>query len=171
MRRILALVALLALAGCRGGGFLPAHSDQDSPSGSTAGKLSLSLDARQQGGDYRLLLAAPSAEDLYQVAGTLLYDPQRYEVVAVESGGGLGDPTQSYFVSGETEQGRLRFAYTKRFWGEGASGPVSLMAIRVRPLSAFRLGDFQLDQRSGMLRVRNSRRDSFSVSVSYGEAK
>src|SRR4051812_11195913 len=120
------IILLVLLAGCGGGHRAPSGSSQTpAPGGSgnsptpnaDAGSVRLVLDAKPDGGEWRVNLRAPGASDLYQVGGTLAFDTTKYQVVAVEAGGGLGQPDTSYFVGQETEPGRVAFAYTKRYWG------------------------------------------------------
>jgi hypothetical protein len=167
MRRWIAFISLFFLVGCSGGA--AGSRLHTNPGGSvapaTAGALKLSLSAAPEGGGYRLMLAAPSAQDLYQIAGAVKYDPQRYDLRTVEAGGGLGGPEDCYFVSGETTTGRIAFAYTKKLYGPGASGSVNLLCLRVTPKAGFSLADFSLDLTPGKLLARNSKKQVFAASV------
>ena len=175
MRNSIWIVVTLCLAacaaGCRGNSAavnLPA-SGGSNPAGGQANTVRLTLDAKQEAGDYRLILSAPNASDLYQLAGTLVYDPQRYTLQRVEAGGGLGGPEASYLFDGEHTAGRHAFAYTKRYAGPGANGAVSLLHFIVVPLQGkFKLDDFKLDTTAGQLKVRDSKKHDFSVSVTRG---
>jgi hypothetical protein len=173
MRRSIILISLVVLTGCAGGAMHPrvgpgATAGPDGPGSGqakTAGELQLQLSAAAEGGAYRLMLSAPNAADIYQIAGTLAYDTSRYTLIATEAGGGLGGPEAAYFLAGETAQGRIAFAYTKRAYGPGASGGVNLLSVRVTPNAGFSLGDFSLDTSAGRLLVRNSKKQAFAVSV------
>lgn len=176
MRKLIWLIAALSTlalgASCRTTG---AALNPHTPAGNgataagEAGDIRLALSAQPEGGDYRLILAAPNAADLYQVGGTLVYDPQRYSIVRVEAGGGLGDPQTSYFFDGEQAPGRHGFAYTKRYAEAGASGPVSLLHFIVHPLgSRFNLDDFTLATRELPLKARDSKKHDFRVTLTRG---
>lgn len=117
----------------------------------------------------RLMLAARDATDLYQVAGTLSYDPARYDLLNVEAGGGLGGPEDCYFVGGETVQGRVAFAYTKRWHGAGAQGSVNLLSVVIAPRRAFSLADFSVDTGPGQLLLRNSAKQAFAPTVEVAQ--
>jgi hypothetical protein len=167
MRLAFALVLLLILTGC-GGGSASRSGNPNRPNGGVsdaAGTVKLTLDAEEQGGEWRVNLRAPQATDLYQVAGTLTFDALKYEVVAVEAGGGLGQPEDSYFVGRETEPGRVAFAYTKRYHGSGVSGDTWLVSLRVRPTGKFNAADFKLLQGERQLTARDSRKRRMTVTV------
>src|SRR5688572_28815146 len=133
MRLAFCIFFLLILTACGKGAAPRQQGSGDAPPEGTAGSVRLVLDAEQDGSQWRVNLRAPGARDLYQVGGTLAFDPLKYDVVAVEAGGGLGQPDSSYFAGQETEPGRVSFAYTRRYWGEGASGDLWLVSLRVRP--------------------------------------
>lgn len=174
MRFALILSILVLLASCGGGHRTVRGGQQDLLPGSNragqpapnpdAGSVKLTLTSEQDGSDWRVNLMAPSASDLYQVGGTLTFDSTRYEVVAVEAGGGLGQPEDSYFVGQETSPGRVSFAYTKRFYGAGNSGKLWLLSLRVHPKGSFSAADFKLDQNQKLL-ARDSRKRVMKVEV------
>jgi hypothetical protein len=156
MRLGLIVSLLLLLASCGGGHAAPRGGQQDQLPGSgatggqptpnpDAGSVRVTLTADQDGSDWRVNLIAPSASDLYQIGGTIAFDSSKYAVVAVEAGGGLGQPDNSYFVGKETSPGRVAFAYTKRFYGAGANGKLWLVSLRVHPKGSFSAADFKLD--------------------------
>jgi hypothetical protein len=168
MRLALIVSLLLILASCGGGGSRPRTGQPDAPAGGVqqpgqpqpdpaAGSLRVTLTSEQDGNDWRVTLTAPSASDLYQIGGTLAFDSAKYEVVSIEAGGGLGQPGDSYFVGKESSPGKVGFAYTKRYWGSGASGKLALVSLRVRPVGAFSLTDFKLDPAAKLL-ARDSQR-------------
>src|SRR5688500_16125138 len=141
---LITLTLLLVLAGCGGGGSR-ARGGQPAAPGTVqqpgqpqadpaAGSLRVSLTAEQEGSDWRVNLIAPAASDLYQIGGTLAFDSAKYEIVTIEARGGLGQPGDSYFVGKESAPGKVSFAYTKRYWGNGAIGKLSLVTLRVRPV-------------------------------------
>ena len=167
MKRYVMLLALLLLVGCQAGSAL---HDPPQEQSAPALKLGLRLTAEQSGGDWRVLLTAPNASDLYQIAGTLRYDPARYDVLGVEAGGGLGGFEDCYFLSGEPVPGSIAFAYTKRRHGAGAGGDVTLLAVRVSPRGAFRVADFELDSAPGALVARDSAKRNFDIAVA-GEVR
>ncbi|MCC7478587.1 hypothetical protein IT575_09035 [bacterium] len=164
----LCALTLLLLCSCGGNGAkAPASGTQGNAGGNQsppAREIALSLSARPEGQNWRVTLAAPLARDLYQFAGSISYDNTRYEVLAAEAGGGLGDPSQALYVSGEPEPGRLDFAYTRRMAGPGMDGNLNLYSIVVRPLSndpadaAAVAADFQLDLSPERIKARDSRR-------------
>ena len=170
MRLGLLISLLLLLASC-GGGQRVRSGQQDQLPGQApgypqpnpdAGSVHLTLTADDEGGQWRVNLVAPSASDLYQVGGTLAFDSSKYSVVAVEAGGGLGQPADSYFVGQETSPGRVAFAYTKRYWGNGASGKLWLVSLRVKPTGTFSLADFKLDPDAKLL-ARDSKKRVMQV--------
>jgi hypothetical protein len=167
---LLALLAAGLLGGCRtGAAVLTPQGGSNQPGVAEAGELNLTLGAQAEGSQYRLVLSAPNASDLYQVGGTLVYDPQRYEIDRVEAGGGLGTPQNSYLVNGEKTPGRLGFAYTKRFAGPGANGQVSLLHFVVIPRRGrFQLADFTLATADAPLKARDSKKHDFRVTVTRG---
>lgn len=172
------LCSLLLLAGCGGKSSTPAASGPGNgpavtpvPAGE-AGSVQLKLSAAQEGGNWRLILSAPEAADLYQLAGTLLYDPARYAIRRVEAGGGLGDPRESYFLDSEARPGERGFAYTRRYAGPGASGNTSLIHFIIEPVSGrFDLADFTLSTAEMPLKVRDSKKHDFSVSITRAEVQ
>ena len=88
----------------------------------------------------------------------------------MHAGGGLGKPPEAYFVWGERTPGRLDFAYTKRFYGPGATGTVPLLSVRVSTRAGFSLGDFTLDTAAGTLLARDSAKREFGVTLA-GEVR
>lgn len=161
MRLAFPVLILLLIAGCGKGAGAPRQQGSQ-PAGDSAGSVRLTLTAEEAAGEWRVNLHAPGASDLYQVAGTLAFDPLKYDVVAVEAGGGLGQPDRSYFAGQETAPGRVAFAYTQRYWGEGSRGDLWLVSLRVRPRGEFRLGDFTLDRESRLL-ARDSKKRALQV--------
>ncbi len=170
MRTLFLSCFLFVLAGCAGGQ-LHSRLEPGAPAGTgagqavTAGAVRLGLSASAEGGQYRVMLSAPQAGDVYQIAGTLKYNAARYTLTATEAGGSLGGPEAAYFVAGETAPGQIAFAYTKRQYGPGASGSLNLLSVRVTPRSGFSLGDFSLDTAPGRLLVRNSKKQAFAVTL------
>jgi hypothetical protein len=171
MRIVLLLAVALLLAACGGGSGSRTNQNNgavppvaDAPGGDAAGRVTLALSAARDGELWRVNLKAPQATDLYQVGGTLAFDGGKYEVESIEAGGGLGQPATSYFIGQETAPGRVDFAYTRRFFGPGASGSVWLVSLRVRPTGQFRLSDFRLDEQARLL-ARDSKKQSLTVTV------
>lgn len=165
---------LLPLFACGGGRRATTADDGNAApaapdSQRSAGKLELTLTAAPEGGNWRVSLAAPEAIDLYQIAGSLDFDPAAYEVLSQEAGGGLGDPTQALYISRETSPGHLDFAYTRRNYGSGASGDLLLYSLLVRPRGAEVVdaaqvtSAFKLDQGAGHLLARDSSKRSFAL--------
>ncbi|MCH7471558.1 hypothetical protein IIA79_01200, partial [bacterium] len=72
------------------------------------------------------------------------------------------------FFSGEPVPGELAFAYTRRYFGPGASGPVDLLSVKITPLDHFTLSDFELDTSPGALIVRDSAKRELVVQVTRG---
>jgi hypothetical protein len=167
MRVALPVLIFLLVSACGKGVGTPRQQGSQ-PGDGTAGTVRLTLTSEEVEGEYRVNLQAPGASDLYQVAGTLTFDPLKYEVVAIEAGGGLGQPDSSYFAGQETAPGRAVFAYTRRFWGEGADGDLWLVSLRVRPRGAFRLADFAVDRESRLLARDSKKRE---LEVETGGAK
>jgi len=170
MRRFLAAILLILAVGCRSGTGTPIPEASSpgvgyTPPATPPSGLELQLNATAEQDSWRITLSAPSATDLYQLAGTLIYEPERYTLRSVEAGGGLGGPQDAYFVWGEHDHGRLDFAYTKRYYGAGFSGQVSLLSIRVNALDGFRLADFRLDTSTGKLLARDSAKRGFAVQL------
>ncbi len=157
------VVAALLFVACGGGGGSTGVSDrvnqpQISPDGDR-GTLSLVLSSETAAdGNRRILLHGRNARDLYQIAASLRFDPVLYDIVLVEAGGGLGDPEQSYFLDSQSEPGKLDFAYTRRWYGDGVNGDPLLLSVKVRPLAAFNLSDFRIDNNTESIRVRDSRK-------------
>lgn len=157
MRRLLTLIGIVLLAGCRGGAGLDGPAAENNP-----GQLQLLLSAVQAGADWDLILSAHQASDLYQIAGALEFDATRYELLSSEAGGGLGGPDDSYFLAEQRQLGRLDFAYTMRFWGSGANGSLELLRLRVRAQNEMHLTDFELRTGPGELIARNGRKQQFT---------
>jgi hypothetical protein len=162
MRRMLLTLCLILLAGCGGGG------SAEDLSGTTAtpapGQLPLKLTAQQDGDTWTVELSSPAAHDLYQIAGGIIYDPAKYTVAGMKPGGGLGEGTRTYFAWGETTPGTLDFAYTKRFYGDGASGATSLALITVEAPGGFSLADFRIDPDPAATLARDSRKAALEIS-------
>jgi hypothetical protein len=173
MRRLILIFSLfLLLAGCAGGSSAGPRGGQDSaPVIPAAGTLLLDFVTEQVGDEVTVELRAPSAVDLYQVAGTLQFDPLRYEFVAVEAGGGLGQPGEALFVGQESQPGRVDFAYTQRWQGPGRNGLLRLLRLRVRATGQFDRADFSLDLRPDKLRARDSRRRDLAARLEGREAQ
>jgi len=168
MRKLLTLLTLLLLAGCGGSGggsatLVPLPAGQPQPEVQAPAGLTLALTAEPDGADQRVVLTAESAADLYQLAGSLEFDAGRYQLVEAVSGGGLGAAADSYFVCEPTLPGRLDFAYTRRYYGPGASGDVRLLEVLVSPVGTFSLGDFALSDEPDALLARDSARQRIAV--------
>ncbi|MCB1217603.1 hypothetical protein KDL44_09425 [bacterium] len=164
---VLAVVLFVACGG--GGGSQEAGTRLGQPQPAeelSRGTLNLAMDSRAgSDGTTRVLLKAEQASDLYQIAGTLQYDPGLYELLLVEAGGGLGSPEEAYFLDGEGTPGRIDFAYTRRYFGAGISGEPLLLSVKVRPLGNFSLSDFSLDTSAGSYRLRDSHKQDMEFTV------
>jgi hypothetical protein len=158
------IAVLLSCPGCGGSSSLATNPNTPG-GGARPGEAKLALTATAEGSDYRLALSAPGALDLYQIAGTLRFDAQRYTLISAEAGGGLGSPEACLFIGSEIEPGRVAFAYTKRFYGPGANGDISLLTVRITPKAGFKLSDFSLETGPGKLVVRDSKKQVLSVSM------
>ena len=165
MQKILAVVAALMLMGCGGGG---SDLAQVTDTGIPEGNPGLDLLGSQQDGGWRIDLIVREASDLYQIAASVNYPPEKYKVVLVESGGGLGGPLDSFFASGETEPGNIDLAYTKRYAGHGADGDLRLASIKVIPVGEFNIRDFRIDSEEHKLLVRDSNRQPVKLPLSGG---
>lgn len=168
----IAAVAVVLFVACGGNGSDP---DSSAPlpteTGSDRQVLDLGLSSESYGdGTHRVLLHGHGARDLYQIAGTLNYDPALYEIVLVEAGGGLGNPEQSYFIDNRDVPGSLDFAYTRRWHGPGVDGDPLLLSVKVRPLGAFELSDFSIDTSADALRLRDSQKQDLRCLVNGEEA-
>lgn len=167
--------AVLFLFACGGGG---GQQGQQSPAQQVQGSdnalrqtLDLQLSSESyDDGSYRVLLHGKHARDLYQIAGSLRYDFALYEVIVVEAGGGLGQPDNSYFIDNIAEPGKLDFAYTRRWHGDGVNGDPLLMAVKVRPLGAFDLKDFRLEPQTDRFMLRDSDKQEIDFLVDGREA-
>jgi len=171
MKRLLTALALVLLAGCGGGGSGTGTTiplPDDAGTADETGAVTLELSAQAQDGNWRVVLSAPAATDLYQLAGTLAYDPADYTVLDCQAGGGLGAPEECYFLSGEAAAGEVDFAYTRRFHGAGASGDLCLLAVLVQSTGEFRLADFSLETAADQLVVRDSQRRRLAVDLRQG---
>ncbi len=165
---------LLFLAACGGAVKAPVSgkpADPGAPPASSA-QLELALNAVPSDSLWRVTLSAPTARDLYQIAGSISYDTSRYEIVRTEAGGGLGSPEDALYISGEPQPGKLDFAYTRRMAGPGVDGPTNLYSIIVRPLDAAGslspgeiASDFELDLADSRLVARNSRKQNLRCSL------
>lgn len=174
LNSILTGFVLLMLLGCGGGKdstgtqlpFGPAAGDN--PAGIDADStVRLVLDAENLSADeWSLMLRTQDAADLYQIAGSMLYPQDGYELLSVEAGGGLGGPDEAYFVNSESDSGKLDFAYTSRWYGRKNNGELNLLRLRIRAIDGFRLDDFELPQDSGMLRLRNSDKQDLEAEFS-----
>lgn len=168
MRRLLTIIALILLAGCGGGGgatLSPLPSSGAAPTPETSGPLTLALEVETAGDARRIVLSARDAVDLYQLAATLEYDASRYQLVEAVSGGGLGNAAESYFICEETAPGQLDFAYTRRYYGPGASGEVRLLEVVVNPLAEFALSDFSISDQPGALLARDGAKRELAVTA------
>ncbi|MCB1217605.1 hypothetical protein KDL44_09435 [bacterium] len=175
MRQLKSLVTclgLLLLLGCGGSGSgdsgnTPLPAGNTAPGADNADRsISLVLEATPLTGDeWSLMLSADDAADLYQLAGSLQFDPLRYEVLSTEAGGGLGGPEEAYFLSSGEDSGTLDFAYTSRYWGRLNSGDLNLLRLRLRALDGFSLADFSLPLETDVLRLRDSRKRELEPSL------
>jgi hypothetical protein len=157
-----ACIAVLLFVACGGGG-QPSGVNADPQVDHSPDQLrsALDLDLSSEAldnGIYRILLHGRHAKDLYQIGATLEFDPALYEIVLVEAGGGLGGPHESYFIDGLTKPGKLDFAYTRRWFGDGISGDPLLLSVKVRPLGKFNKQDFRIDTSAAAIRVRDSKK-------------
>ena len=106
--------------------------------------------------------------DLYQFAGSVSFPEDRYEIMLVESGGGLGGPLESLFAGGVTEPGRVDLAYTKRYKGPGSFGDIRIASIKVLPRERFNIRDFRIDSAGDSLIIRDSDRNPVIMQVAGG---
>ena len=83
----------------------------------------------------------------------------------MSSAGGLGGEQDSYFLWEETQPGRIDFAYTRRYFGPGASGDVNLLRVEFESLEETGGPDFALDSSPGALLARDSAKRQFEVVV------
>jgi hypothetical protein len=179
-------VAAFALAACGGSGVsrnnvttggntpaTPAGLDgAAAPHAQSAGGLSLAFRAVPEGSDWRVTLAAPSARDLYQIAGSVEFDASQFEIVSPEAGGGLGGPGDAFFTAKESTPGKLDFAYTIRRYGPGRDGAVDLLSLLVRQKNpASGLSDtalaraFRLQTADGATLARSSSKQRFELNL------
>jgi hypothetical protein len=165
MKRLVTLFALLLLAGCQSGSILDAQPDGQAPEG-----LNLELTAAKAGSGWAVTLHSADATDLYQLAGTIRFDPGKYRMVNSEAGGGLGGPEDCLFLAEEAHPGRMAFAYTRRIWGEGASGDMVLLRLTVEPQGQFSLADFELLTGNDELLARDSHKRRFETQIKVREA-
>lgn len=168
-----AFIAAVLFVACGGGQSSGINANRQVEPGQdqlrTALNLELSSEALDNG-SYRVYLYGRQARDLYQIAGSLLFDTGLYTVELVEAGGGLGGPDESYFVDGQSEAGRLDFAYTRRWFGDGISGDPLLLSVTFRPLGSFSEKDFSIDSSPGAIRVRDSHKQDLQFSCEGREA-
>ena len=177
LKPFLTLILLLLLFGCGGGNGNPQGGQTFVPGAPEAGKelaageVNLRLNAQDLGdGDWSLMLRATQATDLYQIAGSLLFNPESYELISVEAGGGLGGPDEAYFLNSDASDGVLDFAYTSRFYGRINSGDLNLLRVRIRPATEFSPADFSLQLDDGKLLARDSRKRVLEARFSRGDA-
>lgn len=176
IKPLLTVLFLLLLMGCGGGGSVPGAQQLDQPlpvnnQPADSDQARLVLDAEALGnGEWSLMLRASQASDLYQIAGTLQFDPNAYELLSVEAGGGLGDPSEAYFVNSGGRNGELDFAYTSRYYGRINSGDLNLLRLKLRPTTEFSLADFSLPLETDSLLIRNSGKQLLEPSLSRGGA-
>lgn len=154
---------LILLVGCSGSGNQSLLSVQDPQESPDAGVVQLALKAVQAGTTYKVTLLSPAASGLYQIAGSLEYDSQRYSLLSVEPGGGLGDADDTYFAWGEPWTGSIDFAYTRRFHGPGVEGQAGLVVFTVDAPDGFSATDFRLDTAPGSLVVRDSSKQAMEA--------
>jgi hypothetical protein len=152
----------------------PASGSQSglaAPHSQSAGELELNIAAAPDGDDWRVTLSASAAKDLYQLAGSIDFDPAAYEILSPEAGGGLGGPENAIFSAQQRISGRLDFAYSIRRFGPGRDGELSLISLKVRSLSGDKPSAsevaraFKLDNSEGRLLARSSSKQRFDVSV------
>ncbi len=166
----LTIIILLLLLGCGGGSNAPGDQARLSPPAgqpdpAAAGPVRLLLSAEPiAAGEWSLMLSSEDTGDLYQIAGSIEFDPQAYEVLSAEAGGGLGGPDEAYFVNSGSTDGTLDFAYTSRFFGRLNSGNLNLLRLRVRPSGQFSLADFNLATDTDRIRLRDSARQDLEFS-------
>ncbi|MCB1186855.1 hypothetical protein KDL29_06770 [bacterium] len=173
LKSIITCLTLLTLLGCGGGGADRGGNADLSPGGNAPlpgsvdeRSVSLLLEATPiQGDEWSLMLSAEDATDIYQLAGSVLFDPTMYEITSVEAGGGLGGPEDAYFVNSSADEGKLDFGYTSRWFGRVNSGDLNLLRLRVRALGDFSLGDFSLPLEPDSLRVRDSQKRELEPSL------
>jgi hypothetical protein len=171
LKQLLTLLVLLLLMGCGGSGHdsgLPLTvSDPDSgqPGSQLEHAANLVLAAQAlESGEWSLMLSSREASDIYQIAGSLLFDQTKYEIVSVEAGGGLGGPDEAYFVNSYESAGELDFAYTSRYFGSIHSGNINLLRLKIRPVDSFSLTDFSLPTTPDKLLVRDSHKRALETS-------
>jgi hypothetical protein len=172
MPRQLVLLLILLIVGCSSGSVSTSLDRNAAPTDESLDTkaLSLVLTGVERDGFTEVILEAHDAQDLYQIAGAIIYDPSCYVVEDVIQSGGLGEPVSTYFGWGERQPGRIEFGYTKRYKGAGSYGAVQLLKLRVMPHSGFLLSDFALDASPGQLLARDSLKHELTVSITDGGA-
>lgn len=170
MPRQLVLLLILLIAGCSSSSVLTSLERTVTPTDESAETktLSLVLTGVERDGFAEVVLETHDAQDLYQIAGAITYDPTRYAVEDVNQGGGLGEPASTYFAWGERQPGRIEFGYTKRYRGAGSYGTAQLLKLTVTPQSGLMMGDFALDTRTSQLLARDSLKHEIAVSINDG---
>jgi hypothetical protein len=170
MPRQLLVFLILLIASCSSGSVSTSLERTVAPTDeSTETKtLSLILTGIERDGFAEVVLEAHDAQDLYQIAGAITYDPNRYFIQEVAQSGGLGEPASTYFGWGARQPGRIEFGYTKRYKGAGSHGTVKLLKLVVTPQTGLTLDDFALDASPGQLLARDSLKQELAVSINDG---
>ncbi|HES58323.1 MAG TPA: hypothetical protein ENO21_02725, partial [Firmicutes bacterium] len=138
MQRILLFLLIALVASCRGGGGDNSAALESGPAQFDANP-GLQLSWAESGGSVDVTLTAGQVVDLYQAAAAITYPPDKYTISEIAPGGGLGNPSETFFAGAETRPGRLEFGYTKRFAGPGELGNVALLSFRVTEAGQFRI--------------------------------
>lgn len=171
MKRVFLAILVMLLASCGGGGGGPSTQQElfrQSPP-TTSGEPTLEIIAVKSGNNWRVELFATNSTDLYQAAASISFPEDKYTVLLVSAGGGLGGPQTSLFAGKETSPGLVDFGYTRRFAGSGQSGDLRLASIKVVPLGEFNIQDFSLDTSEGNLVLRDSARNPLVFQLPGGE--
>lgn len=170
MPRQLIVFLILLIVGCSSGSVSTSLERTDIPADESAETKTLSLlfSGIERNGSAEVVLETRDAQDLYQIAGAVTYDASHYVVEGVIQGGGLGEPTSTYFAWRERQPGRIEFGYTKRYKGAGTYGDVQLLRLTLTPLSGLIVSDFALDDRPDQLLARDSLKHEIAVSINDG---
>jgi len=158
---------LLLVAGCHGGGSGQAAQLQPGPV-DLAAEPGLHLSWVSAGDAIEISLTAGEAHDLYQAAATITFPADKYEISNVAPGGGLGNPSETFFAGGETVAGRLEFGYTKRFAGPGEYGDVRLLKFDIAASPEFTISDFKIDYTDSPPLIRDSEKQPIEMPQAGG---